>query len=68
MVDKTLKYGGIVLMVVGIYLILSGVPAFPMASIVSIGPISADVPQAVAIRIIVGAIVTFFGYRAYKGK
>ena len=63
-----LKYGGIVLMVIGAWLILSGVPALPMA-VVSLGPLSADVPQAIASRIIIGAVVAFLGYKAYdKGK
>lgn len=66
--DKMLKYGGIVLMVVGVWLILSGVPALPMA-LVSLGPLSADLPQAIASRIMIGAVVTFLGYKSYsKGK
>jgi len=66
--DQMLKYGGIVLMVIGAWLILSGVPALPMA-VVSLGPLSADVPQAIASRIIIGAVVAFLGYKAYdKGK
>jgi len=63
--DEMLKYGGIVLMLVGVWLILSGVPALPFA-VVSLGPLSAEVPQAIAVRIIIGAVVVFFGYKAYE--
>ena len=39
----------------GVWIILSGVPALPLAE-VSLGPINADVPQAVASRIIIDAV------------
>ena len=45
--------------------VLSGIPSLPFA-VVSIGPLSADVPQAIAVRIIIGAIITSMGYKAYQ--
>lgn len=42
--DKLMKYGGMVLMAAGIIVVLSALPLVSQ-SVVSVGPISADVPQ-----------------------
>ena len=65
--DKFSQYGGIVLMIVGVWLILSGVPSLPFA-MVSVGPISADVPQAIASRVIIGAVTFYLGFKLYKNR
>lgn len=66
--DKIIYYGSIGLMCLGLVAILS---AFPMGlqSTVVVGPISAEVSEVSATRIIVGVVLMalgFFGYNKSK--
>ena len=61
-------YGGMVLMGAGLIMVMSAFP-FVQQSVVSVGPISADVSLISATRIIVGVVITVLGYFGYqKGK
>ena len=63
--DKLLYYGGVVLMIVGIMVIISAVPLLPL-SVVSVGPITAEVSEFSATRIIIGVVLVALGFISYK--
>lgn len=62
-----LKIFGIILMIVGVGAIFLAFPGFPM-SVVSVGPITAEVSEVSATKIIIGVIVFVLGLVAYFGK
>jgi len=63
--DKLIYYGGIGLMVIGFGTIISAIPLVPQA-MVSVGPISAEVSEMSATRIIVGVTLMAIGFLGYK--
>ncbi len=65
--NKLLKYGGIGLMLVGVIVVISSA-AIVQQSIVSVGPVSADIPPVNAVRLITGAVLFGLGLLGYKNK
>lgn len=61
----TLKIIGIILVIAGAAVIVSGIPM----SVVYVGPIGVtDVPEEIATRIIIGVVLFVLGLAAYFGK
>lgn len=58
--SKISEYFGWGLIVLGVLIVLSALPLLPQ-SIVSVGPVSAEVSQVSSTRIIVGVVVFFLG-------
>lgn len=62
-----LRILGIMLMVLGGLIVLSAFPLIQM-SIVSVGPVTAEVSEISATRIIIGVVFFFLGLISYKNK
>lgn len=58
---------GAILALLGVIIILSGLP-LQLMSVVSVGPISGEVSEPNATRIIIGTVIFVLGLIAYYGK
>ena len=65
--SKFLKWFGITLMIIGVIVVFSALPVVQQ-SIISVGPISADIPEFNALRFIGGSVLFGLGLLAYKSK
>ena len=64
---KFLKWFGITLMGIGSIVVLFAIPLVQQ-TVISIGPISADIPEFYALRFIGGAVLVVLGIIAFKNK